>query len=158
MKKHLNAIISITSRALISNRSYAKCSEPRPWEDDGIKAYALCPWFADTDMIKGTNDTYQKRRETLYSYFGVLSIEDVGIAFEQVLEADENGGVFVTFPGVPIINFPDLNEIFIKPLITIAKIIFLFCPTGNRIKGSYILCILFLLIFFLFHTFISFIT
>ena len=147
----------MASHELISNRSYAKCSEPKPWEDDDIKAYALCPWFADTDMIKGTkgtNDTYQKRREKLYSYFRVLSVEDVGSAFEQVLDADNNGGIFVVFPDVPIIKFPDLNEIFLIPLITIAKIIFLLCPTRNWIKGSYILCLIFLLAFFLFHTFI----
>ena len=147
--------MSIASHALISHRSYAKCSEPRPWEDDGIKAYALCPWFADTDMIKGTNDTYQKRREKLYNYFRILSVEDVGSAFEQVLEADDNGGIFVAFPDVPIIKFPDFNKIFLIPLITIAKLIFLLGPTRSWIKGSYIICVLFFLTFFLFHIFIS---
>ena len=74
-------------------RSYAKCAKPKPWEDDQIKAYALCPWFADTDLFKASqnvNDIEKETREGLSRFFRVLTVKDVGNAFEEVLDVDKN--------------------------------------------------------------------
>ena len=81
-------------KAVLFCRSYSKCAEPKPWEDDKIKAYALCPWFADTQLFndsKGVNETEKKSRENLSNRFRVLTVEDVGDALEQALDADDNG-------------------------------------------------------------------
>lgn len=105
-------------------------------------------------MIKdsaGTNEKYQKRRESLSSFFRVLSVQDVGSSFEQVLDADHNGGVFIVFPDVPIIKLPDLNQIFMIPLLVFARLLVLINPKCNRLNGSYILWILIAFMFLLLH-------
>ena len=102
-----------------------------------------------------TNEKYQKRRESLSSFFRVLTVQDVGSSFEQVLDADQNGGVFIVFPDVPLIKLPDLNQIFMIPWLILAKLVILICPKWNRLNGSYILWILIAFIFLLLHMLIS---
>ena len=109
-------------------------------------------------MIKqsaGTNDIYKRRRENLSSLFRVLKVQDVGIAFEQAINADDNGGVFIVFPDVPIVKLPELNKIFMIPLLTFANILILISPYWKRLNGSYLLWILILFIFMILHLFIS---
>ena len=126
-------------------RSYANCSPPRPWQDDKIKAYSLCPWFANTDLVKDISELEKK------TMFRVLTIEDVGNAFDQVLDADEYGGVFVVFPDVPVIKYPELNRLFIIPVIAYAKLIALCRPEWKRINGIYAMPLLLLIIIFILY-------
>lgn len=65
---------------ILFDRSYARCSAPKPWEDDGIKAYALCPWFANTDLLKESTNIKELEKDTM---FRVLTVKDVGNAFEE---------------------------------------------------------------------------
>ena len=121
-------------------RSYAKCAKPKPWEDDQIKAYALCPWFADTDLFKASqnvNEIEKETREGLSSYFRVLTVKDVGNAFEEVLDVDKNGGVFIVFPDAPLIGFPELNQIFILSLMIYSKLVALCFPKWKIVNGTY---------------------
>ena len=130
-------------------RYYTQCARPKPWEDDKIKAYALCPWFADTDLLKdsmGVNETEKETRESLSNYFRVLNVGDVGDAFEQALDTDDNGGVFIVFPDTPIIKFPELNQLFVIPVIAYAKLMGLLCPHWKSIDGVYAIPLWFLLI------------
>merc|ERR1712226_739351 len=105
--------------AVSFTRSYAACSRPKPWEDDQIKAYAVCPWFANTDLVKETAEISMIEKKTKVR---VLTVKEVGDAFEQSLEADANGGVFMVFPGVPVIQFPELNQLFIIPVIAMPNL------------------------------------
>ena len=121
-------------------RSYAKCAKPKPWEDDQIKAYALCPWFADTDLFKASqnvNEIEKETRQGLSSYFRVLTVKDVGNAFEEVLDVDKNGGVFIVFPDAPLIGFPELNQIFILPVMIYSKLVALCFPKWKMVNGTY---------------------
>ena len=122
-----------------------------PWQDDQIKAYALCPWFAATDLLKESTDISKLEKQTMLR---VLTVEDVGNAFDQALDADDNGGVYVVFPDVPIIKYPELNQIFIVPVIAYAKFISLCRPGWKRINGIYAITfsifIIFLLLYILF--------
>ena len=129
-------------------RSYAKCARPKPWEDDQIKAYALCPWFADTDLVKETTEIEKIEKKTKMR---VLTVEDVGNAFEQALEADDNGGVFMVFPNIPVVKFPEMNQLFIFPLIAYAKLVSICRPEWKRINGIYGLPFLLLVIFIIFY-------
>ena len=81
----------------------------------------------------------------------VLKVEEVGDAFDQSLEADANGGVFMVFPGVPVIQFPELNQLFIIPVIAYAKLISFCRPEWGRVNGMYGLPFAFLIIFFLLY-------
>ena len=132
-------------------RSYAACSRPKPWEDDQIKAYAVCPWFANTELVKETTTLEELEEKTKVR---VLTVEEVGNSFEQALEADTNGGVFMVFPDVPVIQFPELNQDFSIPVIAYAKLISLCRPQWGRVNGIYglpfALLIVFMLLYFLF--------
>ena len=103
------------------------------------------------------NDTEKETRESLSNHFRVLTIGDVGDAFEQALDADENGGVFIVFPDTPIIKFPELNQLFVIPVIAYAKLLRLCCPHWKRIDGVYALPLLFLLICVLLYLLFCFI-
>ena len=67
--------------------------------------------------------------------FRVLTVEDVGNAFEEALIADKNGGVYIVFPDIPIIDYPELNKILILPVIAFVKFASLWLPKFNRING-----------------------
>lgn len=134
--------------AVSFTRSYAACSRPKPWEDDQIKAYAVCPWFANTDLVKETTEIGKIEKKTKVR---VLTVEEVGNAFDQALEADSNGGVFMVFPDVPVIQFPELNQLFIIPVIAYAKLISLCRPEWGRVNGMYGLPFAFLIIFLLLY-------
>ncbi|XP_040582081.1 15-hydroxyprostaglandin dehydrogenase [NAD(+)] [Lepeophtheirus salmonis] len=67
----------------------------------GIKCYAICPFFIDTNMLKSVS--LQNKLEK------VLTVEEVGKAFLLSLEIDQNGACYTLYPGSPIIEFPSTN-------------------------------------------------
>jgi len=138
--------------AISFTRSYARCSAPKPWEDDGIKAYALCPWFANTDLLKESTNIKELEKDTM---FRVLTVKDVGNAFEEALIADKNGGVYVVFPDIPIIDYPELNTNFILPVITFAKFVKPCFPKLKRINGISIIFVFLTTAFFISYIFVS---
>ena len=79
--------------------------------------------------------------------FRVLTLEDVGNAFDEALDADDNGGIYVVFPDAPTIKYPELNQLFIIPVIAYAKLMSLCRPEWKQINGIYALPIVFLLIY-----------
>ena len=83
--------------------------------------------------------------------FRVLTIKDVGDAFEESLDADKNGAAYVVFPDVPIIDYPELNSLFIFPIIACAKIISICFPTWNRINGIYFIPLCLMIMFLVFY-------
>ena len=140
-------------------RSYSKCARPKPWEDVKIKAYALCPWFADTQLFndsKGVNETEKESRESLSNRFRILTVEDVGDAFEQAIDADDNGGVFMVFPDSPIIKFPELNQLFIFPVLIYAKLFSLCFSQWKLVNGMYALPLSILIVLATFYMFVCF--
>ena len=102
-------------------------------------------------MVKETTTLEKLEKKTKVR---VLTVEEVGNAFEQALEADTNGGVFMVFPDVPVIQFPELNQLFIIPVIAYAKLISLCRPQWGRVNGIYglpfALLIIFVLLYLLF--------
>ena len=87
--------------------------------------------------------------------FRVLTVEDVGNAFEEALIADKNGGVFIVFPDIPIIDYPELNTILILPAIAFAKFASLWFPKLNRINGIFVILFLLTIAFIIFYIFVS---
>ena len=100
---------------------------------------------------KGVNEIEKETREGLSNNFRILTVEDVGDAFEQVIEADDNGGVYIVFPDVPLVKFPEINSLFIIPVIAYSKLIALFCPQWKRINGAYAIPLVFFLMFFIMY-------
>ena len=119
-----------------------------------MKAYALCPWFADTQLFndsKGVNETEKKSREKLSNRFRVLTVEDVGDALEEAIDADDNGGIFMVFPDTPIIKFPELNKVAVGPAIIHAKLVALCFSQWKRVNGIYAVPFTILSIFAVFY-------
>ena len=89
-------------------------SKPNVYHSEGIKAYAICPFFADTNLVKESiniNDL-TKRIKTR-----VLTVEEVGHAMEMSLKNDENGACWVVFPDCPPFVMPDVNLNLCKAMI-----------------------------------------
>ena len=57
----------------------------------------------------------------------------------------------MVFPYVPIIKFPDLNQLFIIPIIAYAKLMSLCRPEWKRINGMYGIPFLLFVIFLVFY-------
>ena len=86
-------------------RSFAT-AKPNVASTEGIKAYAICPYFADTSLVRESVaiDDLQKRIKGR-----VLTVNEVGHAFEKSLEVDQTGACYVVFPDCPPFQFPDAN-------------------------------------------------
>ena len=97
------------------------------------------------------NEVEKETREGLSNNFRVLTVEDVGDAFEQALDADDNAGVFIVFPDTPLIKFPEMNFLLIIPVIAYSKLVALCCPQWQRINGIYAVPVLFLLVLVLLY-------
>ena len=86
-------------------RSFAT-SKPNVYASEGIKAYAICPFFADTALVRESvniSDLSKKIKGR------VLTVNEVGHAMEHSLKVDENGACYVVYPDCPPFPFPDNN-------------------------------------------------
>jgi NAD(P)-dependent dehydrogenase (short-subunit alcohol dehydrogenase family) len=60
---------------------------------EGIKVHALCPSFAYTNIIKGSEQTL------LDMGFPILDVSDVVAAFQQILDSPDTGGAWYVVAG-----------------------------------------------------------
>ncbi len=65
------------------------------YEPDGIRVHALCPSFAYTNIIKGSEQTL------LDMGFPIIDVADVVAAFERILQADSTGQCWYVVAGRP---------------------------------------------------------
>ena len=65
------------------------------YEPDGIRVHSLCPSFAHTNIIKGSEQTM------LDMGFPILAVADVVDAFQRILEADSTGECWYVVAGRP---------------------------------------------------------
>jgi NAD(P)-dependent dehydrogenase (short-subunit alcohol dehydrogenase family) len=63
------------------------------YEPEGIRIHALCPSFAYTNIIKGSEQTL------LDMGFPIIEVADVVAAFERILQADETGKCWYVVAG-----------------------------------------------------------
>ena len=84
----------------------------------------------------------------------MLTVEDVGDALEEAIDADDNGGIFMVFPDTPIIKFPELNKLVVGPAIIYAKLVALCFSQWKRVNGIYAVPFAIFSIFAVFYVFI----
>ena len=65
------------------------------YEADGIRVHALCPSFAYTNIIKGSEQTL------LDMGFPIIEVADVVDAFQRILDADSTGECWYVVAGRP---------------------------------------------------------
>jgi len=81
-------------------------AKPNVEASEGVKAYALCPYFADTSLVKesGTIDELERRIKGR-----VLTVNEVGHAFDLSLKLDKTGACYVVYPDCPPFAIPSTN-------------------------------------------------
>ncbi len=63
------------------------------YEPEGIRIHALCPSFAYTNIIKGSEQTL------LDMGFPIIEVTDVVAAFQRILDADSTGQCWYVVAG-----------------------------------------------------------
>ena len=63
------------------------------YEADGIRVHALCPSFAYTNIIKGSEQTL------LDMGFPIIEVADVVDGFQRILDSDSTGSAGTSSPG-----------------------------------------------------------
>ena len=121
MSKHGNVVLT---------RMYPHF-KPAP-ADDGVKAYALCPWFIPTRLVtdeyKGLNSEEAKlkvaqeiHRESR-GLTRMLVVEEVGEALMHSLRRDADGAAYMVFPDMPLFEVPDPAYPLILCLFAVGKV------------------------------------
>jgi len=118
-----------------------------PWLVDGVKSYCLCPWFVDTPIIQNTD--FDEARMKKRTGFRVLKAEEVSkVLADAAFKEDENGAVYVIFPDLPALKFPNWNKELMVLVVGLAKIAAYFNPknTSLNTKTAVIVSLVILLI------------
>ena len=63
-----SAVVTLT-------RSFAQKGRNGPWKKDGIKAFALCPWFADTELVR--NAGFDQKLMEKKTNYRILTVSEV---------------------------------------------------------------------------------
>merc|ERR1712200_325213 len=94
-------------------------SKPSVEASEGVKAYAICPYFADTSLVKEsiTIEDLTKRIGTR-----VLTANEVGHAFDLSLKLDNNGACYVVYPDIPPFSLPSTNLATLGALIGFGRL------------------------------------
>ena len=137
--------------------------DPKP-SDDGVKTYALCPFFVPTRLVleeygKEVSVEDAKRRAAKdiinFSKSRMLAKEEVGEAMIQSLKKDVDGSVYFIYPGLPLIEVPDSGVPLIAVLYAVGKVAIGFGKDSLNVRDVKILLFVLLYIaFYMLHKFI----
>ena len=128
--------------------------KPTP-SDDGVKAFALCPWFAPTKLAieeyEGQSFEQSKLRvaheihKVTKGMARMLIVEEVGEALIHSLKRDADGATYLIFPDMPIFEVPDPAYPFILCLFAVGKVA---NALGRDSLNSKEVCIILLLLLY----------
>jgi len=108
--------------------------KPAP-ADDGVKAYALCPFYIPTRMVleepsfgnkEGTEKEEATRNATQEifkrSKSRMLTMDEVSDMLAHTLKKDVDGACYFVYPDLPIIETPDPGPPLILSLMAVGKV------------------------------------
>jgi len=88
-----------------------RCFQMGPYKDnsfvkDGVKMVSLCPWFADTQLVRDISpiDSLEKKTKNR-----VLTPVEVADVFEKVLDLHEHGKLYGIFPDANVMDLASTN-------------------------------------------------
>ena len=84
----------------------------------GLKCYAICPFYAKTDLVKEENFGRLERAFKTQ----LLEIEEVGEALMKSFESDESGSCHAVVPLAPTMTVPNFGPPMWKSLFIFGKI------------------------------------
>ena len=67
-------------------------SDPQVYESEGIKCYALCPGFVDTNLVqKALDDKGMTKKDLVKRMFGarIMTASEIGDAMMKALQFDK---------------------------------------------------------------------
>ena len=125
--------------------------------NDNIHHKALCPAFADTDIVSSANiGADPKGQAARMSYItrmgGLMSPEYVAEAFYQLLTRGHNGAVMAVMKNIPYFIVPEYDTTMLHVIVSLSLIIAKVTP--NLIVGFQQLAVVFGLVLFIFVYFL----
>lgn len=102
-------------------------------EEEGIKAFAICPWFVPTRIVVGetSNENLEGREERIEKVkrtikrqvkTRMLVKEEVSDAMMHIFRRDKNGSVNLVFPDIPVVEVPDHSYVYFMLLVAVGKV------------------------------------
>jgi len=119
-------------------------AKPDLFESEGIKCYALCPWYTDTTLV---TDMMNLKTIEKHSGIRVMDPSEVGKALLDAIRMDSNGAIIPIFPDAPIMALPNLNSIVLVALPTLGKVLKALNWKVSTVNGNLFLGGCFLLAF-----------
>ena len=110
--------------------------------------------FVNTEMMRESIEARKTTLKDVEMKLGMraLSVHEVGDAFEEVLNVDDNGATWAIFPDIPMFKYPEMGAIFLYPMVIYAKLIAKLRPNWKRVNGTNGVCILLLSSMLLLYT------
>ena len=126
--------------------------------NDNIQHKALCPAFADTNIVSSANIGADPRGQaarlsTIASVGGLMTPEYVAEAFFQLVTRGNNGAVMAVMKNIPYFIVPEYGTTMLIVIAMLSKIIARVTP--NEIVTSQQLVVAFCLILLLFVYFLN---
>ena len=84
-----------------------------------------------------------------------MTCSEIGNAFEEVLDTDKNGSVWLVLPDIPIIEVPDMSGAMLLPSAFYSKIIGFLKPDLKHLNAIHVLYMLICLLFAVFFIIMS---
>ena len=136
------------------SRHFGECNPAdNPWLVDGVKCYAVCPWFVDTVMIRdpGASERQKQSLQEKLKKARPLTTKEVVDVCMVSLDDDNNGSVRVVLPGIPPIKLPNYHSPLLILTVAVAKVWTLVFPQTKQIHAYHaLLAVAFLLAVFSF--------
>jgi len=83
--------------------------EPKLANKTGVKYVGICPWFAETNILAGSD--IEKLKKLAFDF---VTVEKVGEAFEEVVNNQKSGATLAVLPSCPLIYYPDTNHLSVS--------------------------------------------
>ena len=113
--------------------------------------------FVNTDMVREIIEARKMTLKDVEKKLGMRSLEipEVGDAFDEALNVDDNGSAWAIFPDIPMFNYPEMGALLMYPMVIYAKIIAMIRPKWTRINGMHGLFIMLISVMLFFYVIFS---
>jgi len=113
-----------------------KFAEPTVYDTEGIKCYAIAPYYVDTNLVRSSFELSKEnpgkwsvRGQTIASMEDLqkttkqrlLNVHEVGQGLMKSLEYDKDGACYIIFPDCPLIDYPINQTLEFIGIVMIAK-------------------------------------
>jgi hypothetical protein len=113
--------------------------------------------LVNTDMLREIIDMRKTTLKEVEKKLGMRSLEvlEVGDAFDEALNVDDNGSAWAIFPDIPMFKYPEMGALLLYPIVIYGKIISKIRPKWTRINGMNALFIMLLSTMIFFYIIVS---